>query len=110
MSTARISEHDPRMQSALDELKRLIQVQFPEATFAVTVGEDPEGIYLSPMLDAEDTDEIMDVILAQLLDFQIDHDLPIYVLPMLPLERVAAQLKIQKKRKLPPALPYALQS
>jgi hypothetical protein len=35
----------PRMQEAVEELKRLITERFPQAVFVVEEGFDPEGIY-----------------------------------------------------------------
>src|SRR5713101_851910 len=95
------------MQAALDELKGLIHARFPEATFTVSAGEDPEGIYLSPTIDVEDTDEVIELVLDRLLELQVDQELPLYVVPVLPIERVAEQLKRHKQRQLPSSLPQA---
>lgn len=90
------------MTTALEELKQLIRERFPEATFAISGGEDPEGVYLSPTIDIEDTDEVMDVVLDRLLGFQLEDGLSLYVVPLLPLERVAQQLRHGQRRELPP--------
>jgi hypothetical protein len=37
----------PRMQEAVEELKRLITKRFPQAAFVVEEGFDPEGVYKS---------------------------------------------------------------
>lgn len=104
MRTEQQQELTQPMQAALDELQGLLHTRFPEATFTVGVGEDPDGIYLSPTIDVEDTDEVMEVVLDRLLEFQVDQGLPVYVVPTLPIERVAEQLKRQKRRQLPPSL------
>jgi hypothetical protein len=91
-----IEEHrgkeDPRIRAALAELQGLLRARYPDATFAVYEGEDPEGVYLSATVDVEDTDEVLNVVMERLLHLQDDLSLPIYVMPILPLERVAHQL------------------
>jgi hypothetical protein len=92
MSTGKISETDPRIQSALDELRGIIAQQYPTAIFEVSRGEDPEGIYLDAIVDVEDTDEVFDLVVDRLLEMQIDEELPIYVIPIRPVERVLAEM------------------
>jgi hypothetical protein len=82
---------DPRIQAALAELRETILRHFPEATFSVTLGEDPVGIYLNPVVDVEDLDEVADVFTDRLVDMQVEEGLPIYVIPLPPPERVRAQ-------------------
>jgi hypothetical protein len=72
----------PRMQAALAELQALIQQAYPTATFAVTPGEDPEGLYVLATVDVDDTDAVVDVYIDRLLTLQIDDGLPIYVVPL----------------------------
>ncbi len=43
----------PRMQEAVEELKRLITERFPQAAFVVEEGFDPEGVYKSLSTDAK---------------------------------------------------------
>ncbi|HET8626122.1 MAG TPA: hypothetical protein VFL91_01815 [Thermomicrobiales bacterium] len=86
-------ERDPRIQAALAELRDLIARRFPAATFTVSRGEDPEGIYLTPLVDVEDLDEVTDTVLDRLLDMQVEEGLPVYVVPDWPLERVRAHLR-----------------
>jgi hypothetical protein len=71
---------DPRIQDGLDQIKALITNRWPTATFAVSRGEDPEGIYLDASADVADTDEVMDVIADRLLALQVEEMLPIYVI------------------------------
>ena len=103
------SVEDPRIQSALAELQMLIQERYPEATFDIFHGEDPDGVRLQATVDVEDTDEVMDVVIDKLYEFQVEQGLPVYVLPVPPLERVAEELKKRKVQPgfapLPPLLP-----
>jgi hypothetical protein len=83
---------DKRIQQALDELEAMIVGRYPAAEFLVVSGSDPEGIYLKPIVDVEDTEDVFDVVADRLLDLQIDDDLPIYVVPIRPLATIARML------------------
>jgi HEPN domain len=78
----------PRMQAAIEELQRLIQRHYPEATFQVEPGDDPTGIYVLATVDVEDTDVVVEVYIDRLLELQIDEGLAVYVVPVRPLARV----------------------
>jgi hypothetical protein len=78
----------PHMQAAIEELQRLIQQHYPEATFQVEPGDDPTGMYVLATVDVEDTDVVVDVYIDRLLDLQIDKGLAVYVVPVRPLARV----------------------
>jgi hypothetical protein len=78
----RVDLQTPRMQAALAELQGLIQQAYPTATFAVALGEDPEGLYVLATVDVDDTDAVVDVYIDRLLTLQIDDGLPIYVVPL----------------------------
>ncbi len=73
-----------RIQSALDEIKRLISERYPEATFAVEIGGEPDGVYLMVTVDLEDTLEVLDLIMDRMLEIQVDEYLPVYVVPIRP--------------------------
>ena len=90
MSHARDLLSDPRITAAVAELQGLIASRYPEATFSVGLGEDPEGVYLRPVVDVEDRGEVVDVVLDRLVDLQVEHELPLYVVPGRPPERNAA--------------------
>lgn len=109
MTAERITETDPRMQAAVAELTERLHARYPEATFTVAIGEDPEGVYLTPTVDVEDTDEVLDVVFDRLMELQIDEGLPLYVMPVLPLARVAEQLKARTTQRVTPAVSHPLQ-
>lgn len=81
---------DPRIQRAVSELEALIRDRFPSATFVVTRGDDPEGVYLDAIVDLDDPDPVMDVVVGRLLALQIDEGLPVHVVPLRTTEREAA--------------------
>ena len=86
----------PHMAAAIAEMKSLILVQYPDATFVISDGEDPPGTYLTVTVDVEDTDEVFDVVVERLLEMQVEEALPLYVLIVPPIERVIAELHSQK--------------
>jgi hypothetical protein len=94
----------PRMEEAVRELKGVITARFPQATFVVEEGCDPEGIYLVTTVDIADTDEVIDLVGDQLVALQVEEGLPIYVTPLRPIERVVAQLR-EREHATPPSLP-----
>jgi hypothetical protein len=83
----------PRMEDAVRELQALITGRFPEATFVVEEGFDPEGVYLVTTVDIPDTDEVVAAVGDRLVDLQVDEGLPVYVIPLRPIERVVTQLR-----------------
>ena len=94
------NEHDPRIQAALEELRGLIRQRFPAAAFTVAQGEDPNGIYLTAIVDAEDLDEVIDPIISRIVDMQVEEGLPVYVVPEWPLERVRESLRRNPTRSI----------
>ena len=95
----------PRMQEAIQELKRLITARFAQATFVVEEGFDPEGVYLVTSVDIADTDEVIAVVGDRLVEMQVDEGLPVYVTPLRPIERVVAELRKRDAATLPASLP-----
>jgi hypothetical protein len=88
MRAEQLNLSTPRMQAAIEELQRLIQQHYPEATFQVEPGDDPTGMYILAIVDVEDTDAVVDVYIDRLLQLQIDEGLAVYVVPLRPLARV----------------------
>jgi uncharacterized protein (UPF0332 family) len=83
----------PQVEAALSQLQALVRVQHPTATFTIASGEDPDGVYLLASVDVEDTDVVIDAVIDYLLDVQIEQGLPVYVIPLRPLERIEASLR-----------------
>ncbi len=95
----------PRMQEAVEELKRLITERFPEAAFVVEEGFDPEGIYLIPTVDIADTDDVISVVGDRLVELQVNEGLSLYVTPLRPIDRVIAELQNRETAMPPASLP-----
>ena len=94
-----------RIKEALDELKGLITARFPQATFVVEEGFDPEGVYLITTVDIADTDEVIAVVGDRLVELQVDEGLAVYVTPLRPIERVVAELRNRQTTIPPVSLP-----
>ncbi|MBI2760090.1 MAG: hypothetical protein HYX51_01525 [Chloroflexi bacterium] len=109
MSTEHVQSSDPRIATAVQELEALIAERYPATTFDVFQGEDPEGVYLRATVDLEDTNEVLDVVLDRLYDFQVEQGLPIHVVTTIPLERVADQLRMRDSRPAPRIGPHQFQ-
>lgn len=90
---------DPKVEAAVNELKGIVKQSYPNATFDVYQGEDPEGTYLRATVDIEDTDDVMDKVIDRLLEIQVDEALPVYLIPVRPIERVLEELD-KPRRKL----------
>jgi hypothetical protein len=76
----------------------LIAARFPDATFDVVRGEDPDGIYLRPTVDVDDLEEVAEVFMPRLIDMQADEGLPVYVFPDVTPERLHAYVLAEKAR------------
>jgi hypothetical protein len=87
------------------ELQGLITARFPQASFVVEEGADPEGIYLVTTVDIADTDEVIAVVGDRLVELQVEEGLPVYVTPLRPIERVIAQLRERESATPPSPLP-----
>lgn len=81
---------DPRIQAALHELRGLITQRFPQASFTIYHGDDPEGIRLLVTVDVDDLDEVMDTVVDRMVDMQVYEGLPVYVVPRWPSARTRA--------------------
>lgn len=77
----------PHMKAAVEEMEQRILEHYPEATFDIGEGEDPEGIHLIATVDLEDLGEVVDLSIDRLVDLQVDEQLPLYVIPVRPIER-----------------------
>jgi hypothetical protein len=77
----------PRMETAVEEIQRLVTQRFPDATFVLGHGEDPEGIHLIVTVDLDDMGEVFDLYFDRLVDMQLDDILPLYVIPVRPVQR-----------------------
>jgi len=104
-----VNEHDSRVQAALAELRELIGKRYPLSTFEVFRGEDPDGMYLRATVDVEDSDAVLDVVIDRLYEFQVEQELPVYVIPVRPLARIMQELHTRPARPSPPNLSVLFQ-
>ena len=85
----------------ITEIQDLVTKNYPKATFEVDRGEDPEGIYLTATVDTDDLTEVLETVEDRLVDLQVDQSLPLYIVPVRPLERVLRELRQPKSRTRP---------
>ena len=90
------SPTDPDIQATIEELKQLVRDRYPDTQFKVFRGEDPDGMYLVPVVDIDDLGEVVDVFLPRMVELQVEGGLPVYVVPDQPLERVVARLRAEQ--------------
>jgi hypothetical protein len=103
MNAERLAAIPPHMQRALDELQTMIQAQHPTATFAITCAEDdPDSVHLQTTVDVEDPETVLDLVIERVLELQVDEHLPIHVIPIRPLERVAETMRSRLPRSTAP--------
>jgi hypothetical protein len=80
------------MEAAIEEMKALISSRYPTTTYTVYEWDDPEGIFLSAVVDTEDLEAVTDLFRDRELDLQIEEDLPLFVIPERTPEKHAALL------------------
>jgi hypothetical protein len=73
---------DEKTQQVLAEVQARIKAVYPEATFTVTVGEDPVGIYLDAHTNAVDGFAVLDLVSDWLVDLHVNEGLAIHVIPL----------------------------
>lgn len=98
------SPSDARIGAALTELEQFIQERYPDATFTTFRGEEPDGMYLRVTIDQDDPDEVVDHVLDRLYELQVEQALPVYVIAVPPLARIAKALHARSDR---PTFPVA---
>ncbi len=79
-------------------MQEVIQRHYPTATFAIDQGDDPEGWYMTAMVDVDDPDEVVNIVIDRLMELQVDDGLPVYVIPVRTPQRVAALLAKRGRR------------
>jgi hypothetical protein len=92
-SEPRLTLDDAAIQGAVAELERLILARYPEASFSVAVGEDPEGIHLTATVDTDDLTGVLEAVDEHLLELHLERGLPLYVVPVRPPERALRELR-----------------
>lgn len=87
-------EFDERTHHAITELQDTISQKYPGAAFQIgRAEEDPNSIHLTAVVDVDDPDEVGDLVLDRILEFQVDDGIPIHVIPIRTPDRVVAELQ-----------------
>src|SRR6185437_10131412 len=81
-------EISPRMETAVDELRRLIRTHYPDAQFSVRPSpDDANVVHLIAVVDTENLDDVLDGVVDRMMEIQIEESLPVYVVPVRPLRQ-----------------------
>jgi len=104
MSAAMTQRDETRLTAAIAELEAMILLRYPTATFAVSHGDDPEGVYLVATVDVDDPDDVTDLVIDRMLTMQIEEQLPVYVVPI----RTASRRAALAYPTRPAAVPHAV--
>ena len=95
----------PRMETAIAEMKQRILRHYPSTTFSVYEWDDPEGIFLSAVVDTEDLGAVKALFLSRMVDLQVDEDLPLFVIAERTPEKHAALLAREAEEREPSLVP-----
>lgn len=93
MDHEQVASTEPRLLSAIDEIRELIRDRYPGTIFRVGPGEDGMGTWLVATVDIDDPDEVVDLVIDRLLTLQIEERIPLHVIPIRTPERIAAMLR-----------------
>jgi hypothetical protein len=97
----------PTIEEAVGELQELIKAHYPGVVFEVGPGgDDPVGTYIVAIVDLDDPDEVTDLVIDRVVTFQVDHGLPVHVVPIRTPERIA-QLQRQPQMRRYLSVPVA---
>ena len=91
---------NPRLRAAVSELQHMITKQYPEASFDVVQGDDPEGTYIWTAVDRDDPDSVLDVVIDRMLELQVEEQVPVHVIPIRTLEHQARMPRPSHPRRL----------
>lgn len=81
---------DDRMTAALAELRSAIRKEYPTAEFDVAASpDDATSVHLRAIVDVDDPDDVLDLVIDRVLQFQADDGLPIHVIPVRTPGRIA---------------------
>ena len=104
MALKRDIEEEESMSRAVDEMKSLISKAFPEVTFEVGPGYDPDGVYLDAILDTADFEDfsaaVLKLVNPRLLELW-GKDIALFVIPELTPERNAERNRLIRAEAWP---------
>jgi hypothetical protein len=75
--------YDGALGSALAHLRERIAAAYPSAVFRVTAGvDDPAEAWLVAEVDIDEPMDVLDLVGDEVLAYQVESGLPVYVLPL----------------------------
>jgi hypothetical protein len=97
-----IDRNNLRLLEASGELEKRIQKAYPNARFSRLWFDDPEGLQLQVVIPITDPEEVFNLVCDELLHYQIEEGLPLYLIPLRPVGEVVKQLQSKSTELLPP--------
>ena len=94
-----------RMEAAIAEMKQLISSRYPATAYSVYEWDDPEGIFLSAVVDTDDLEEVTNLFISRMVNMQVEEGLPLFVIPERTPERTAVMLEREARERVPLLLP-----
>jgi hypothetical protein len=92
---------DARTRAAVDELQQMILARYRTATFQVSRSQDdPRAVHLTTIVDLDDPGEVLDLVIDRVIDFQVDEDIPVHVIPMPTPSRILAEMSARERRRM----------
>lgn len=102
VSRKRRNKLEPKVASAIEELKGMILAKYPDASFEVCPAiEDPGALDLVTTVDTDEIDEVIDLVVHRLVELD-NEGIWIHVAPVQPIERI-----LEKIRRGPEPWPIA---
>ena len=80
----------------------MIRDAYPDAQFSHVWLDDPEGMHLRAAVPIDDPETVFSLVADRLLHFQIEEELPLYLVPLRPVGHVLAQLESMSSVLHPP--------
>lgn len=104
----RLSDLDVRMRQAVEELQQTIAEHYPTTVFELDRNpENPQSVFLVAITDADDPDDVGDLVVDRVVDFIANQDIPVHVIPLPTPERAQAIHAAERQRALTGPLPDA---
>ena len=92
------SELDPRMQRAIEELKRTISARYPSTVYRLERSRDnPYGVHLMAVTDAGDPDDVGDLVVDRVVELIAEEGIPVHVIPLRAPERRRAAIAADRQ-------------
>src|SRR6266571_4838776 len=95
--------HDEKTRQVGAELEGVITRHYPSATFSLRRGSDaPSSINILATVAVDDPDDVLEKVLDRVVELNVDEGIPVHVIPLRTLERIAAYRRRARPRRMTP--------